>query len=323
MDESWQRCISDFLQSIEDISGSIRSRMAYHYVLNRFFADSRNPDEYSRSDVQAFLNEPSRLRYKQGQQVKPATKNQRLMVLNSFYKYAATYEIHGQQLLEKPAPSLGLKYLKTGPAYKALTADELERFFSAIDNSTITGLRDRALFLTFFWTGRRRSEIARLTWSDIEQAVIVESDGTRRAGVIYRYIAKGKSREVQTSELPAPAWNATLAYLQRAGRLPEMQPEYPVFSSLRPDQPHHALTGGRCNHIFKFYCKRAGLSPSYSLHSLRHCAARLRYEAGSSIQDVQIFLGHSSLATTDVYLKRLTGISDPGAKLLIDRFGTL
>jgi site-specific recombinase XerD len=322
MDANWQSCIDAFLSHIEDMSGSTHSCLRYDYVLRSFF-HAHNPDEMTRSDVQAFLDAPSTSPRNHGANVSPATKNNRLMVLNSFYKFASTFEIGEETLLETKPPTFGISYLKVGISPHALTADELERFFAAIPKSTIQGLRDRAVFLLFFWTGRRRSEIARLLWKDIEQAVIVEPNGRRRPCVIYHYISIAHSRETNMAGLPMPASNAFLSYLQRAGRFSTMQPDTPLFVSVRQSQRHCALTGDRMNVLFKIYCTRAGLSPRYSLHSLRHCAARERYMAGSSIQDIQVFLGHASLATTDIYLKRLTGTSDPGAALLEHRFGHL
>jgi integrase len=43
---------------------------------------------------------------------------------------------------------------------------------------------------------------------------------------------------------------------------------------------------------------------------LRHSAAKLRRDAGESIEAVSSFLDHSSLAVTTVYLRRLEGESD-------------
>jgi site-specific recombinase XerD len=322
MDARWQQCYSAFLSHIESISGSTRSRATYAYTLGTFFAD-HDPATATRSDVQNFLDAPSHLKYQHGQSVKPGTRNQRLMCLNSFFKFASTFETDGMLLFEGRSPAFGIQYLKTGSSPKGLTADELSQFFSIIPSNSIKGLRDRALFLVFFWTGRRRSEIARLRWRDIEHTILVQPDGNRYPGVVYSYVAKGKSRETQRAELPAPAWTAINRYLQAAGRLATIQPSDALFVSTRPDQHNRALTGDYFNALMKHYCKLAGLSPKYSLHSLRHSAARLRYEAGSSIQDIQQYLGHSSLATTDVYLKRLSGVADVGAKLLESRFGNL
>jgi integrase len=62
---------------------------------------------------------------------------------------------------------------------------------------------------------------------------------------------------------------------------------------------------------FRRYLEKAGLPPS-GLQVLRHSAAKLRRDAGESIEDVSRFLDHSSLAVTSVYLRRLEGQEDLG-----------
>ena len=57
--------------------------------------------------------------------------------------------------------------------------------------------------------------------------------------------------------------------------------------------------------------KKAGLPPA-GVHILRHTAAKLRRDAGESIEDVSRFLDHSSLAVTTTYLRRLEGQEDKG-----------
>jgi integrase len=44
----------------------------------------------------------------------------------------------------------------------------------------------------------------------------------------------------------------------------------------------------------------------------RHTAAKLRRDAGESIEEVSRFLDHSSLAVTTTYLRRLEGQEDLG-----------
>lgn len=45
---------------------------------------------------------------------------------------------------------------------------------------------------------------------------------------------------------------------------------------------------------------------------LGHSAARLRCEAGGSVEDVSRFLDHNSLVVTTTYLWRLERVEDPG-----------
>ena len=60
---------------------------------------------------------------------------------------------------------------------------------------------------------------------------------------------------------------------------------------------------------FRRYLRAAGLAPT-GLHILRHSAAKLRRDAGASIEAVRSFLDHSSLAVTSIYLRRLEGEAD-------------
>ena len=69
------------------------------------------------------------------------------------------------------------------------------------------------------------------------------------------------------------------------------------------------ITSGTFYARFRRYLRAAGLAPT-GLHVLRHTAAKLRRDAGASIEAVSSFLDHSSLAVTSVYLRRLEGETD-------------
>ena len=69
------------------------------------------------------------------------------------------------------------------------------------------------------------------------------------------------------------------------------------------------ITSGTFYGRFRRYLLAAGLTPT-GLHVLRHTAAKLRRDAGASVEAVSAFLDHSSLAVTSVYLRRLEGETD-------------
>ena len=60
------------------------------------------------------------------------------------------------------------------------------------------------------------------------------------------------------------------------------------------------ITSGTFDGRFRRYLAAAGFTPT-GLHVLRHTAAKLRRDAGASIEAVSAFLDHSSLAVTTVY----------------------
>lgn len=54
---------------------------------------------------------------------------------------------------------------------------------------------------------------------------------------------------------------------------------------------------------FKTACKKSGLNPLYTFHSLRHGFATRLLENGTAINQVSYFLGHENVATTSIYIK--------------------
>jgi integrase len=108
-------------------------------------------------------------------------------------------------------------------------------------------------------------------------------------------------------DLPRPAYDAIRATLADCGRELATMPadESPWQASAGPT----GITSGTFYSRFRRYLREAGLPPS-GLHILRHSSAKLRREAGESVEAVSAFLDHSSLAVTTVYLRRLEGGED-------------
>jgi integrase len=320
MHPHWEQCLADFLRTLamrsQDTSAS------YDGTLRRFFAQ-HTPDKVTRRDVEAFAYAP----HARGAP-SIATINVRLSAISSFYRYASAYVPEGAQepLWKLANPATGIRHGTPERTFQTLSYEEFERFFEVIPRDTVMGLRDRAIFLMYFWSARRRSEIARLTWGDIERAVIIEANGTRRMGWIYTFRSKGHGREDDVAELPAPAMEAISRYLVAEGRQAAIKPEDPLFlaigrlpsGNVRPGEVRQLSARGIVNRL-KVYAARAGLD--FSLHVFRHTAARQRYEAGEGVVEIQRLLRHTSLDHTYRYLETMAGTSDSGAKLLEAKYG--
>jgi integrase len=89
-----------------------------------------------------------------------------------------------------------------------------------------------------------------------------------------------------------------------------MAPSESVWPS-RAAVGDRGLTSATFYSRFRAYMVQAGLPPA-GLHVLRHTAAKLRRDAGESVEDVSRFLDHSSLAVTTTYLRRLEVQEDRG-----------
>ena len=123
--------------------------------------------------------------------------------------------------------------------------------------------------------------------------------------VFYAYRGKGGKRGRR--ELPHPAYEAIITTLVDAGKeQATMAPDESLWQAgARPE----GVTSGTFYARFRRYLQAAGLAPT-GIHVLRHTAAKLRRDAGESIEEVSAFLDHSSLAVTTVYLRRLEGDAD-------------
>ena len=179
---------------------------------------------------------------------------------------------------------------------RGYSADEVRRLLAVVPADTVAGRRDRAILLTLVLTGRRRTEVISLTAGDLS----IEGET-----VFYAYRGKGGKRGRR--ELPRPAYEAICATLADAGKeLVSMAPDESLWqAAARPE----GVSSGTFYARFRRYLQLAGLAPT-GIHVLRHTAAKLRRDAGESIEDVSAFLDHSSLAVTTVYLRRLEGQED-------------
>ena len=172
------------------------------------------------------------------------------------------------------------------------------------------GAGDRAIDRTLTPTGRRRAEVRNLRAGDILQT----------GGLFYTY--RGKGGKQGKRELPRPAFEAIKRSLAAWGKgLDTMSPDESLWPS-RHSVDGRGITSGSFYGNLRRYMRHAGLPPA-GVHILRHSAAKLRRDAGESVEDVSQFLDHSSLAVTTVYLRRLEGQEDRGWPKVAAAIGAL
>lgn len=140
-------------------------------------------------------------------------------------------------------------------------------------------------------TGIRVSEIINLKLDDINLNVgfLVCRDGQRE-----RTIPFGKRASKALDE-----------YLNQArGELLKGQESDWLFTNCNGK----AMTRQGFWKIIKYYGEKAGIQADITPHSLRHSFAAHLLRSGADIQAVQAMLGHSDMATTQVYASyRISG----------------
>jgi integrase len=341
-DPRWQRALADYLRSVYERSRSMASFRSYSYVLRYFFSQSANagpakhPARYSRADVEWFLHCSLQKSRRGSQEPSVGTRNQRLKVLRTFYKFVSEYTVAGidgpERLFQGIPPTMGIRRAKMSePKPKAMSLPEVQKLFAAIDTATVQGARDYCIFTFLLYTCRRREEICRLRWGDIERGTIIDQDGDMHEGYLYRYSEKGGGGSIKSMELPEVCYTTLERYLVASGRMASIRPEDPLFIAVgskngggRRRAPGLPMDSDTIASSLKQLVKKAGLDPKrISLHSFRHTGIQLRLATGQEMMSVMRISGHKSLDVFYGYAKRLMGTADNHAKRLEDKLASL
>ncbi|HMG37254.1 MAG TPA: site-specific tyrosine recombinase XerD [Blastocatellia bacterium] len=166
---------------------------------------------------------------------------------------------------------------------KFLASDEVEKLLEAPDVTLDTGIRDRALLETLYATGIRVSELVSLRASDLNLDL----------GYALVFGKGGKERTVPLNR-SAVSWIER--YMPARARLLAGKSSRLLFI----DSNGQALTRQGVWSLTSGHAKKAGLG-RVSPHMLRHSFATHLLENEADLRSVQVLLGHSDIATTQIY----------------------
>lgn len=205
---------------------------------------------------------------------------------------------------------------------KHWTAAQLDQYLAAADDldqqaAAHTYTEDanprwcqHAVELIFF-SGLRISEAVRLSWGDIRMPGFDVQASEPVHGRIIVSQAKGRTKSGQDRVVPMlDRARALLEHLQDTTRQTD-DPAEPVLKGRDGMSP---ISANYTSRRFNRYREHARL-PAIGLHGLRHSFAFYLLQAGVGIDHVKTFLGHSSLAVTEIYAtmspdERLRIVSD-------------
>lgn len=210
------------------------------------------------------------------------TQARRLSSLRRFFKFLVERgDIAHDPCLDVDMPKL------PQPLPKAPTCEEVLRLLKAgtVDDTPF-GLRLQAILFTLYATGMRVSELAGLK---------LEALNSLDEGILQVTGKGGKTRLVPIGD---KACAALQIYIER-GRphLPNPDSSW-LFASPRKNK---ALSRQRIFQMIQALGRSVNLE--LSPHSLRHAFATHLLENEADLQSVQLMLGHSDLATTQIYTK--------------------
>ena len=239
------------------------------------------------------------------------TQNYYLIALRAFLAYFVAKDIYSLPpgKITLPKADKGQKVVKF------LSLDQISKLLASVDPKDQISVRDRAILESFFSTGLRIAELVSL---NLEQFNSLKDKKDMELGVIGK---GGKPRVVYFSER---AISFIKKYLEIRNDIKYANTKA-LFVNFR-DKKNDAdarLTSRSIERMVKKYALLSGVPIFTTPHTLRHSYATDLLNQGVDLRSIQEFLGHSNIATTQIYThvtnKRLRDIhhqyhSDPDKK---------
>jgi integrase/recombinase XerD len=272
--------ILDFLAYLELERGLSRNTLeAYRSDLLQFgeFLDGRalGVGEAGHGDLAAFLSGLGGAR-----QPAAATLARKVACLRSFYRH-----LRREGMIEHDPTAELRGPRKTQRLPRVLSRDQVARLLAEPKGTEPRVLRDRAVLEVMYACGLRISETIGLELADVD----LDERMLR---------ARGKGNKERMVPIGRQAVAALRAYCER-GRPALLGAG--VESRLFVNTRGSALTRQGLYKIIQGHARGAGLADSMSPHTLRHSFATHLLAGGCDLRSLQEMLGHSDLATTQVY----------------------
>ena len=189
-----------------------------------------------------------------------------------------------------------------------LTVAEIKQLYEATylpqrENTAAYGQRDRAMIAIFYGCGLRRAEGIQLNTSDVDlvkRLVFVR----RGKGNKQRYVPiAGKHAE----DLKDYIENGREWFLLHHNNTWHQQRHGKPYEKKTATDDNAFFVGVSGQRMQSFYSRlammkqRAEIEKPVTLHGLRHSIATHLLQSGMDIEEIAKFLGHSSLASTQIY----------------------
>lgn len=255
--------------------------------LQRFFPRIARFEEVTRAIIEDYQSFVSDLKTARGQIISNATKNKKLSPVRRFFSWLVDQD----RILSSPAKSL--VYMKEDQRLirNVLTEAEMRELLKSIETRTPVGLRNRAIVELLYACGIRTSELCNLRTEEVdlkEQTVLV---------------VHGKGGKSRLMPIGQYATHYIEQYLTRARRrMLQGTAEDPgnLFLSGR-GRPFNRSTLNST--VISTVRKSVSFPKHFSSYSIRHSVATHLLKNDVDIAFIAQLLGHSSLRTTQRYLR--------------------
>lgn len=284
--------IPEFIQLVQSTKNlSKKTIMAYKSDLNDFYSFVNNHElnnELNNESILQYIQELTFIR-----RLKDTTINRKLIVLKIFFEY-----LHSKNYIENNYFSTHhFKFKKETKLPKILAIKDTSKLLSCITNQSHNAnsdfekwkaSRNLALIDVLISTGIRIAEAANISINDIissERVILIHGKG-RKQRLIYISCAETwnninswiKMRKTRTT-------NTDMLFINRYGNPISIHGIEYIYNSLK---------------------LKSGINIHSTPHYLRHTFATNLLANGADLRSVQEILGHSNVATTEIYTEVTT-----------------
>lgn len=229
-------------------------------------------------------------------QLSPKSLARKISAVRQLYGFLAS------ENLIKANPALNLEIPKQPRSLpKALHLEQVHKLITAAcADKTPEGLRNLTMLEILYSTGMRISELISLRLSSIQK------NSAQSAGLLAVMI-KGKGGKERMVVMNPQAIAVLNSYLQVREVFTRGLDNDFLFPSVSKKGQPTSITRQRCFQTLKQLAIAAGVAPDIvSPHKIRHSFASHLLANGANLRIVQEFLGHSDIASTQIYTKVLT-----------------
>ena len=283
---TYSNLIENFLEMLgSERAASINTIQAYRLDLEALkeFVIPKDITEIMLADCRSYI------KYLQQQGYSSKSVNRKISSMKQFYQFLLSEEI----IKENPTIELDL-YKQSKNLPKMLEIGEIDKLFAYLEKEdTAESIRLACMLSILYSAGLRVSELVSLKLPNFE---------INKSGIAPIFTVIGKGNKERVCILNEKAQYLMQRYLSiREFFLPKINNKYCVW--LFPSSSSQGfMTRNRFGQLLKELALKAGIDPdSISPHVLRHSFASHLLSNGADLRSIQELLGHSSIATTQIY----------------------
>lgn len=275
--------LKNYLDYLEiEKNRSPKTRENYERYLRRFIlvCEIKSLSDFTLDSVRKFRLRLARDLRPDGSSLKKSTQMYYIIAIRNFLKYLIRHDYNVFSPDKIELPKIGERQIEI------IEYAELERLLSAPQGVDIKSLRDKAILEVLFSTGLRIAELCRLSrYLNLEKGEIT---------------VRGKGDKIRTVFLADSAKKAIKNYLDK--RVDADEALFVSFSNGKKIKVIGRILPRTVERMIDKYGRQAGIVGKHlTPHSLRHLFATDLLSNGADLRSVQELLGHSNIATTQIY----------------------